>query len=113
MPIHSYSPYWLYNSTKQQYVVILSELTVVISLSFSVSVSQFKYNVCPLVCLLVSNQIMYATATKCTMNVRPAVIHSKNKCSKSNYTGMDQRTNTLTVSEYGRRRNKSRYFYHA
>lgn len=56
---------------------------------------------------------MYATATKCTMNVRLAVIHSKNKCSKSNYTGMDQRTNTLTVTEYGRCRNKSGYFYHA
>lgn len=49
-----------------------------ISLSVSVSVPQFKYNVC-LVRLLISNQIMYATATKCTMNVRLAVIHSKKK----------------------------------
>lgn len=70
MPIHSYSPYWLSYSTKQQYVVILSVLMIDISLS------QFKYSVC-LVRLLISNQILYATATKCTMNVRLAVIHSK------------------------------------
>ena len=68
MPLHSYyPPYWLSYSTKQQYVVILSVLMVL---------PQFKYNVC-LVRLLVSNRILYATATKCTMNVRLAVIHSK------------------------------------
>lgn len=75
MPIHSYSPYCLSYSTKQQYVVILSVLMINISLSRPPSLSS---NItCVLFACSFKNQILYATATKCTMNVRLAVIHSK------------------------------------
>lgn len=81
MQIHSYSPYWLSHSTKQQYVVILSVLMI---------------NISPVLRRPPGSDIMYVLFAcsseiescmqllqKCTMNVRLAVIHSKKTCSKS------------------------------